>query len=378
MRIITFDEVSDVIDFISEQFRVRFTELGHEVFVIHMKHVAGMLKEIETFIQGGVDFVFCINNSALAFDKFLNMPFWDTVGAPLFNYLLDHPVSYTELLLEAPAVSFPVCVDANHPGYILTHMPNIENCGFLPLGGAQTPDEKGEKWSKRPIDVLFVGYSRKVEAPADKFAGEVRNYMLSNTEYTYEEALTEVFDRCAKKLIPSIDLETALVRYMSVAIDVMGYFRQRMVRILVESGVNVTVYGGRWDQETDLMANPFFHYMGTTTAENCIRQMHHSKIVLNCMPWFKKGSHDRIPNAMMAGAVSVTDPSEYLKEHFEDKKEIFYYNLEEIDKLPELVKSILGSADENEALRESAYNKAVEGHLWKYRADEIIDAMSGE
>lgn len=376
MRIITFDEVSDVIDFISEQFRRRFEELGHEVFVIHMQHVAGILRNLESFIGGGVDFVFCINNSAFAFDKFLKMPFWDTVGAPLIDYLLDHPVSYTELLLQAPKVCFPVCVDGNHPDYILRHCPNIQNSGFLPLGGAQTPDEPEEAWSDRPIDVLFVGYSRKVEAPADKFAGKLREFMLENTDYTYEDALEKIFKKYGPSLIPKIDIETALVRYMSVSIDVMGYYRQKMVRTLVESGIDVTVYGARWDLEKDLMDSPNFHYLGTTTAENCIRQMHHSKIVLNCMPWFKKGSHDRIPNAMMAGAVSITDPSEYLLEKFEDKKEIFYYRLSETDKLPQLVREILGSPDENTTLRKNAYEKAVNEHLWKYRADEILEVMS--
>lgn len=376
MRIITFDEVTDVIDFISEQFKKRFEECGHDVFVIHMKNVASILGELEQFIAGGVDFVFCINNSAFAFDKFLGMPFWDTVGAPLIDYLLDHPVSYTELLLEAPKVCFPVCVDGNHPDYILKHCPNIQNSGFLPLGGAQTPDENGEEWQDRPIDVLFVGYSRKVEAPTDAFAAALREFMLNNTSYTYEQAVDKMYRKLASKLIPGINIETALVRYMSVAIDVMGYYRQQMVRTLVNAGIDVTVFGSRWEQEKDMMENPHFHYMGTTSAEDCIRQMHHSKIVLNCMPWFKNGSHDRIPNAMMAGAVSVTDSSEYLLEQFENEKDIYYYSLDKIDELPQLVKSILDRPDRNEGLRASAYDKAVSGHLWKYRADEILEVMS--
>lgn len=376
MRIIAFDEVSDVIDFINTQFTDRFTELGYEVFTIHMKHVAECLGELEKFIVGGVTFVFCINNSAFAFDKFLKMPFWDTVGAPLIDYLLDHPVSYTELLRSAPKVCFPICVDGNHPDYILKHCPNIENSGFLPLGGAEVADESSEEWKDRPIDVLFVGYSRNIGIPMDNFAAQLSRYMTENTDKTYEEAMDYCYSKYAARYIKGVDIETALVRYMSVAIEVMGSFRQKMVRTLVDSGIDVTVYGAMWDKEKDLMVNPHFHYMGVTTAENCIRIMHHTKIVLNCMPWFKDGSHDRIPNAMMAGAVSVTDPSRYLLEHFEDGKDLYYFDLRKIDELPELIRKIFDSPDENEALRKQAMDKAKAEHLWKYRADELLEIFS--
>ena len=44
--------------------------------------------------------------------------------------------------------------------------------------------------------------------------------------------------------------------------------------------------------------------------------MYDSKIVLNTMTWFKDGTHDRVFNGMLAGAVAVTDSSIYMKENF--------------------------------------------------------------
>ena len=45
------------------------------------------------------------------------------------------------------------------------------------------------------------------------------------------------------------------------------------------------------------------------SADEIVELMHESKIVLSTMTWFKDGTHDRVYNGMLAGAVAVTDTS---------------------------------------------------------------------
>ena len=56
-----------------------------------------------------------------------------------------------------------------------------------------------------------------------------------------------------------------------------------------------------------------------------------SAFVLNVMPWFKSGIHDRVLNAMYNGAVSITD---YIA-----------YSLDRIEALPDLLNTYVPDED---------------------------------
>lgn len=68
---------------------------------------------------------------------------------------------------------------------------------------------------------------------------------------------------------------------------------------------------------------------------NASRLICESKITLKILPWLKYDAHERIYNATLNGAVCVSDASEYLMEHFENGKNIVFY---ELDKLGDLEK----------------------------------------
>jgi glycosyltransferase involved in cell wall biosynthesis len=99
--------------------------------------------------------------------------------------------------------------------------------------------------------------------------------------------------------------------------------------------------------------------------------MHQSKIVLNTLTWFKDGSHDRIFNGMLAGAVVVSDSSRYLKEQFENHRELELFELEEIETLPDIVEGLLSDLPRAQQMADRGRAAAQARHTWAHRAIEI-------
>lgn len=97
-----------------------------------------------------------------------------------------------------------------------------------------------------------------------------------------------------------------------------------------------------------------------------------SKIVLNHMAWFKAGASERIFEAMLQGAVSLTDDSSYLRESFQDGVTIKFYSLENLEALPEIVHSLLSNPLSSGQIIENAYQEAAKKHTWKNRMEALL------
>lgn len=100
--------------------------------------------------------------------------------------------------------------------------------------------------------------------------------------------------------------------------------------------------------------------------------MRNSKITLNIMPWFKYGAHDRIYNAMLNGSVCVTDTSEYLKKHFENGKNIIFYELNQLDNLVKNVHLLLENPGFAKSIIENQKRTAANS-TWSNRVHNILE-----
>lgn len=115
-----------------------------------------------------------------------------------------------------------------------------------------------------------------------------------------------------------------------------GYYRRKILKELVDAGITVHVVGNGWE---NLYENcPYnLKLLGTVDFEKMGDLMANSKIVLNVMPWFKDGLHDRIPTTMWNGSLCITESSAYIREHFDDMKELVIFKLSEVQKLPQKI-----------------------------------------
>ncbi len=116
-------------------------------------------------------------------------------------------------------------------------------------------------------------------------------------------------------------------------------------------------------------------------------KMRDAKIVLSTMTWFKDGTHDRVFNGMLQGAVAVSDTSGYMKEEFcgfldgssqADGRELLMFELEELEKLPSQVKMLLDDPQAMQRIADRGYDKAKASHTWRARVVELEEHLLGQ
>ena len=75
---------------------------------------------------------------------------------------------------------------------------------------------------------------------------------------------------------------------------------------------------------------------------------------------------------MLQKAVVLTERNPYLEQQFKQEEDILFYDLAKLDQLPKIVHSFLASPDRLADISENGYQKALQTHTWKHRAEEMI------
>ena len=101
-----------------------------------------------------------------------------------------------------------------------------------------------------------------------------------------------------------------------------------------------------------------------------------AKINLNVMPGFKKGTHDRIFNTLLQGSVPLTDSSAWIDENFSDGVDIVLYDLDHLERLPDIARKILADREMAEMIVEHGYEKTAKRYTWGHCAEWILDGMA--
>lgn len=185
-------------------------------------------------------------------------------------------------------------------------------------------------------------------------------------------------DRVFYALFKEYSLELTDSEFRNIMADLAfidTYVRMRrrhdIIDALLKNGITVDVFGSGWEEfDTDYPENLIRH--DAMDMEHLLEEITDSKIVLNIMPLFPDGSHERIFLTMCAGSVCFTDKNPYLEECFDDKKELFFYSLDNLDLLAEQVKAILNGEYPVNDMLNHALSLVTKQHGWQTRADEIL------
>lgn len=87
--------------------------------------------------------------------------------------------------------------------------------------------------------------------------------------------------------------------------------------------------------------------------------------MINKMPLFLDGSHERVFTAMLNGAVCCTDESGYWKQEFIDGESICFYDFQDLDNLENIIKELLLNLDKAGKIAQNGYDIAIHKHQWK-------------
>lgn len=362
-----------ILDYIARQYCQALKTLGHTVLLFDKQNFEASMEQLFSYQKSGLDAAIIFNNACFQMRLQSGESLWDVWKVPCYNILVDHPMYYFDTLDQSPVYGVVACADKYHTDYIKRFYPTVRKTIFLPTAGECIKSYDALKpFSERSIDVLFIGsYKYHEDVIYDTLDRQLETELLSHPSKTFEQAVADCLHGSEHKLSDH-ELKLLIQKHRFVDVNTTALFRRKIIETLIHAGISVTVYGNGWEN-LDLFHHPNFMYKGLITPEDGIRLMEDSKIVLNHMAWFKAGASERIFEAMLQGAVSLTDDSEYLREHFTDALNIKFFSLKHLEELPHIVDSLLSDAPLSESIRKNAYQQASQHHTWTNRLQEMLD-----
>ena len=374
-------------DLFSDKLQEAFLELGFHTFVYRAETSEQSKRALLSMIEEkkGDYVVVAFNNLGYNLEMEHAENVWEHYQIPYIDILMDHPFHFERPLKEMPSTAIVLCVDRNHVKYIRRYYKNIRQTDFLPHAGIEL-GKKHKPLRERKIDVLYAGalpiytvskmipdLSELYGVDTAKMTPEILQELVQHPDKTTEQVIEEYVKACGKTLADK-ELRGLITHMRFIDSYATSFFREQAVRILVESGIEVTAYGVGWNQ-CDWSDSPYLKYGGKVLAPQILPLMNDSKIVLNTMTWFKAGAHDRIFNGMLAGAVVASDDSTYLQREFSDGKELIMFKRTELATLPERIYDVFGHLDRAQEMADCGYEAALSSHTWKNRAEYIVECF---
>ena len=145
-----------------------------------------------------------------------------------------------------------------------------------------------------------------------------------------------------------------------------------IINKIIDAGFSLHCCGANWEK-TEIIKNENFIYYGPLTTKVSNKKMEDAKIVVNAMVPSFDGSHERIFESMLRGALCITTPSDYLRETFKDGENIVFFDPLDLNTLVEKINFYLQNEGERLRITKNAFNEVISKHTWYHRADELLD-----
>lgn len=367
--------------YFADQMAKCFREIGWQVDVFDSDRQD--MQELDNYSGRTYDAIIDFNSQLPALDTTENELYLDTINGPFYNYILDHPLYHHDMIKVALKNYHIICLDYNHKDYIDKWYPHIRSCHVVPIAGSAA--KHPVPWQEKETDLIFTGtytntkyllemlHEMGGELEADNL--ELINRLNADRNLTLEE----VFDNFASE----IGIEKNLVRfplrmhaYFPVDSYITALMREEAIRIIASSGQPITLVGHNWNKARFLKGLDNVTALPPVKFHQQFDLMANSKIVLNVMPWFKNGCHDRIYSTMLNGAVSLSDESKYLEDNFSAGESIVTYSLKKLESLPEMISSLLADDAMLKEIAENGQAICAKTHTWQAHCQILAEIFS--
>lgn len=311
----------------------------------------------------------------------------DLIEGPKLNFQFDHPVWMNNHYRNLPKDCYILTHDRDYASFIRRYYPKAAGVYVLPPAGSEVPavrqgwenaDPEG-RTGDRSVDVAFIGtYTdyRQYLLPVWQSEPFVRHlaacFLRRMHMYPNEAAEVSLWETLKQKGIVCGDGEYLGVMdgLKSMIYCIMSYYREQVVRTLLEGGIVLDVYGESW-RKSPFAKDGRLRIHPALTPQEVPGELCRSKVSLNVMAWHKDGFTERIAGSMLCGSVVCTDTSRYLAEHFRDGEELLLFDLQQPGLLPGRIRDILSDEGRRRNMAGLAYARAAEEHTWKQRALEL-------
>lgn len=327
-----------------------------------------------------------VSMQALLFDaKYEGKSLMDYALCPVLGWIFDHPVCHLRRLMLPKGGNIHIaCVDNFHVKFVERFFPNLKQVSFLPHEGFVNKSNN-KKWEEREIELLFAGNNQdyhkslslleSLDSSLWELKDKILQKMTAQIEIPYEICLEE----CLKEL--SINYDSALfIKLLDAMYPVYRAVYEKgrydCILSLLEAGCKVTVCGSGWDRLAEMYPeNLSILREKTYLIEDVINLMGNTKFVLNVVPVFRAGAHERIFTAMLSGAICITDENEYVRSVLTDE-EVIFYSMKELKLLPQKIKEMEKKPKEATQMAEKAYKKVCGTRTWEHVAGKILQLLN--
>ena len=332
----------DSLNHFIDEIDLELKRLGHQTYIADFCNVNN--RQLSEFCSNPVDGAILLDMAVLDRD------YYDMRNIPVVNILVDHPMTFTEVMLHPPKRYIQFSTDENHVSYSKRFY-HIQHSYFLPHIGTIPPTTGGQPLEKRKHQILFPGsyvpyntFYQKIKSA--QISDEIKMLYMETLEQMLdcpENTLEYAFEKCLKDR--NIELNDEIVAQILANgkdLDwfVRMYYRYKTVSQIVREGYPLRVVGSGWEQ-TNIEEFPNAEILSPRNFSEIFPLMEDARITLNVMPWFKAGSHDRIFDSLLRGSCPLTDESSWLIKNFVPEKDTVYYTLDKLEKLPDIIENLL-------------------------------------
>lgn len=366
----------DAMRYYIDEIEVGFRLAGYNTIIIDAEESAFPLQIAEIRQTMHIDYIFTCN--VIVIEIIHKM----IPEAVYITYICDHPAflrkNRLELIREKDIVF--VC-DELHCEYVKKYYENIRHVKFIPLSGGYS--RKYIPFSKREYEIVFTGSYEKPETVYNYIREMFQGSLKTLAEYMVQDIIKnpdQTLDMCLKHAFVQFDVSVddknefneLVGKFMFIDTYARNYYRDKVIRTLVENDIPVHVYGNGWEKfesehcKDNLIIEKGNSYIARKAVAN-------AKVSLNVMPWFKAGFQERIATAMLSGTIAVTDESIYIGNNFEDQAELITYSLKHLDQLIDKIKYLLEYGEEAEKIANTGKERAERELTWQHRTFEMIE-----
>lgn len=307
----------------------------------------------------------------------------DFIHIPHVACLTDAPHHYLNLV-KSP-LNIITCVDK---GFCQTFKDlNFHQTIFFPHAASRSIEPLSCKSKQYEVLMLnsFIDYESVYQSwlthfpsPLVKVLQEAAERSLAEKELSYMQAFTETIDFHLKK---GASIDPLKINYPLLLDALESYIGGKSRIKLLQSieGVEVHVFGsqvkGKKGWAKYLKKSPHIHIHSAISFTEAIKKMKQTKILLNCTPEIKYGGHERLFNGLLAGAAVLSLETPYLKEQFEDEKDVLSFSLQNPENLNQKIRNYLENEDKRLELVERGRQKVLTQHTWDERAKMLKQTL---
>ncbi len=412
------DTCYQVLDSFANQFILALRKMGIPVeeYDISKKGAEGLLELIGKTYRAVVGFQTYLFSVHLQDGRNVH----DCINAPKFHFIFDHPLWMKEHLEQGPEEYYILTHGKDYQEFVEKYFKGqVKGCYLLPPAGIE-PEFVNEMWggkvpvsdslnereaevakfhseggstgvsySEKTLDISFVGtwydyrerlaFIRNTKTRerylANRFLLLMKKHPNLRAEWALQQALTDY-----GIVLSQEDFKAVMFDFKQVCFAIMTYYREKMIRYLLEEGFTIHVYGDSWKGSPLVKYENLVCHPQVSVAES-MEVWKKSKLSLNIMSWHKGGFTERIANMLLCETVVVSDRSDYLVEHFADDENIVLFDLEHPEKLAKRLRELLADDKKCEMIAKRGREVALQEHTWEKRTEEfwtILEALEEE